>query len=140
MGEDGARGKDWLRAPGHHLCLTDTIFLFFFYCFFLIVGLNCPSLPLEVSISSFRELLWVFSFLLYFAQKFLFENSVDPDQTSSRRVVMFTYVLKTGFRSQEDYPTVKTLNICAVSNFRGLLKITYWRILNFALIIYHLSR
>ena len=29
MGEDGARGKDWLRARGHHLCLTDTIFLFF---------------------------------------------------------------------------------------------------------------
>ena len=26
MGEDGARGKDWLRAQGHHLCLTDTIF------------------------------------------------------------------------------------------------------------------
>ena len=23
---DGARGKDWLRARGHHLCLTDTIF------------------------------------------------------------------------------------------------------------------
>ena len=21
MGEDGARGKDWLRARGHHLCL-----------------------------------------------------------------------------------------------------------------------
>ena len=27
MGEDGARGKDWLRARGHHLCLTDTIFV-----------------------------------------------------------------------------------------------------------------
>ena len=26
MGEVGARGKDWLRALGHHLCLTDTIF------------------------------------------------------------------------------------------------------------------
>ena len=26
MGEDGARGKDWLRARGHHLCLTDIIF------------------------------------------------------------------------------------------------------------------
>ena len=26
MGEDGARVKDWLRARGHHLCLTDTIF------------------------------------------------------------------------------------------------------------------
>ena len=24
--EGQARGKDWLRAPGHHLCLTDTIF------------------------------------------------------------------------------------------------------------------
>ena len=23
MGEDGARGKDWLRAQGHHLYLTD---------------------------------------------------------------------------------------------------------------------
>ena len=23
MGEDWARGKDWLRARGHHLCLTD---------------------------------------------------------------------------------------------------------------------
>ena len=31
MGEDGARGKDWLRARGHHLCLTDTIFYFFFF-------------------------------------------------------------------------------------------------------------
>ena len=28
MGEDGARGKDCLRARGHHLCLTDTIFYF----------------------------------------------------------------------------------------------------------------
>ena len=27
MGEDGARGKDWLWARGHHLCLTDTFFL-----------------------------------------------------------------------------------------------------------------
>ena len=26
MGEDGARGRNWLRAWGHHLCLTDTIF------------------------------------------------------------------------------------------------------------------
>ena len=26
IGEDGARGKDWLRARGHHLCLTDTFF------------------------------------------------------------------------------------------------------------------
>ena len=26
MGEDGARGMDWLRARGHHLCLTDIIF------------------------------------------------------------------------------------------------------------------
>ena len=33
MGEDGARGKDWLRARGHHLCLTDTIFYFFFFKF-----------------------------------------------------------------------------------------------------------
>ena len=30
MDEDGARGKDWLWARGHHLCLTDTIFYFFF--------------------------------------------------------------------------------------------------------------
>ena len=28
MGEDGERGKAWLRARGHHLCLTDTIFFF----------------------------------------------------------------------------------------------------------------
>ena len=34
MGEDGARGKDWLRARGHHLCLTDTIFYFFLFFFF----------------------------------------------------------------------------------------------------------
>ena len=27
MGGDGARSKDWLRARGHHLCLTDTISL-----------------------------------------------------------------------------------------------------------------
>ena len=26
MGGDGERGKAWLRARGHHLCLTDTIF------------------------------------------------------------------------------------------------------------------
>ena len=35
MGGDGERGKAWLRARGHHLCLTnlcltDTIFFFFF--------------------------------------------------------------------------------------------------------------
>ena len=29
MGEDGARGKDWLRARGHHLCLIGTNFLVF---------------------------------------------------------------------------------------------------------------
>ena len=29
MGGDGERGKAWLRARGHHLCLTDTIFSFF---------------------------------------------------------------------------------------------------------------
>ena len=28
IGEDGARGKDWLRARKYHLCLTDTIFKF----------------------------------------------------------------------------------------------------------------
>ena len=28
MGGDGERGKAWLRARGHHLCLTDTIFFF----------------------------------------------------------------------------------------------------------------
>ena len=28
MGWDGERGKAWLRARGHHLCLTDTIFFF----------------------------------------------------------------------------------------------------------------
>ena len=26
MGEDGESGKDWLRARGHHLCLTSTQF------------------------------------------------------------------------------------------------------------------
>ena len=31
MGGDGERGKAWLRARGHHLCLTDTIFFFFFF-------------------------------------------------------------------------------------------------------------
>ena len=30
MGGDRARDKDWLRARGHHLCLTDTIFWGFF--------------------------------------------------------------------------------------------------------------
>ena len=34
MGWDGARDKDWLRARGHHLRLTDTIFYFFFFFFF----------------------------------------------------------------------------------------------------------
>ena len=29
MGGDGERGKAWLRARGHHLCLTDTISFFF---------------------------------------------------------------------------------------------------------------
>ena len=33
MGEDGARVKDWLRARGHHLCPTDTVFwLLFILC------------------------------------------------------------------------------------------------------------
>ena len=31
MGGDGARGKDWLRVRGHHLCLTDTVFYFSFF-------------------------------------------------------------------------------------------------------------
>ena len=31
MGGDGERGKAWLRARGHHLCLTDTIFFSFFF-------------------------------------------------------------------------------------------------------------
>ena len=35
MGGDGERGKAWLRARGHHLCLTDTIFFFFFFFFYL---------------------------------------------------------------------------------------------------------
>ena len=26
MGGDGTKGKDWLRARGHHLCFTVTIF------------------------------------------------------------------------------------------------------------------
>ena len=30
MGGDGERGKAWLRAQGHHLCLTDTNFWSFF--------------------------------------------------------------------------------------------------------------
>ena len=34
MGGDGERGKAWLRARGHHLCLTITIFFFFFFFFF----------------------------------------------------------------------------------------------------------
>ena len=34
IGGDGGRGKDWLRARGHHVCLTDTIFLVFFFFFF----------------------------------------------------------------------------------------------------------
>ena len=31
MDGDGARDKDWLRARGHHLCLTNTIFYGFFF-------------------------------------------------------------------------------------------------------------
>ena len=42
MGEDGARGKDWLRARGHHLCLTDTIF-YFFHCFSEKIRLDVSS-------------------------------------------------------------------------------------------------
>ena len=34
MGEDGARGKNWLRARGHHLCLTELKTEFF--CFFFL--------------------------------------------------------------------------------------------------------
>ena len=41
MGGHGARGKDWLRAREHRLCLTDTIYcffvcFFFLFCFFLL--------------------------------------------------------------------------------------------------------
>ena len=32
MGGGRARGKDWLRAWGHHLSLTDTIFQFPVLC------------------------------------------------------------------------------------------------------------
>ena len=35
---------------------------------------------LDESISSFRDFWWMFSLLLYFAQKFLSANSVDPGQ------------------------------------------------------------
>ena len=31
MGGDGEKGKAWLRARGHNLCLTDTIFFLFFF-------------------------------------------------------------------------------------------------------------
>ena len=33
MGGNGARGKDWLRKQEHHVCLTDTIFLFVYFFF-----------------------------------------------------------------------------------------------------------
>ena len=29
MGSYGARGKDWLRAQGHHLRLADTVFYYY---------------------------------------------------------------------------------------------------------------
>ena len=32
MGGDGARVKDWLRARGHHLCLTDNFLVFLIEC------------------------------------------------------------------------------------------------------------
>ena len=32
---DGARGKEWLRARGHHLCLLQIQFSIFFFFFFL---------------------------------------------------------------------------------------------------------
>ena len=38
MGGNGASSKDWLRARGHHLCLTDTISSF---CFFSVGGDIC---------------------------------------------------------------------------------------------------
>ena len=39
MGWDEASGRDWHRAWGHHMCLTNT-FLVFYYCslpFFLLI-------------------------------------------------------------------------------------------------------
>ena len=41
MGGDEARGKDWLRARGHHLYLTDTFSSF-----------NCFSEKIRLDVSS----------------------------------------------------------------------------------------
>ena len=43
MGEDGASGEDLLRARGHHLCLTDTIFLVF-HALSMLFPRQCGSL------------------------------------------------------------------------------------------------
>ena len=32
MGEDGVRGKDWLRARGHKTCVLQTQFSIFYPC------------------------------------------------------------------------------------------------------------
>ena len=51
MGENGSRGKDWLRARGYHLCLTDTIVKGFnYHVFKFIVTLIMFILPLYLHV------------------------------------------------------------------------------------------
>ena len=86
MGEDGARDKDWLRAQGHHLCLTDTIFLFhmyelifhfiFFpmycililsneYAIFKFVKFNIFFIMLKIKVNTGKHYSCMLNFLLY---------------------------------------------------------------------------
>ena len=47
----------------------------------LIPGGVVHPYQLDLSIVSFRDAWCIFSFVMYFAEKFVYANNVDPDQT-----------------------------------------------------------
>ena len=75
MREDGARSKDWLKARGHHLCLTlQTQFSSFCLFFSLSLYLSL-SLSLSLSLTMFIVgCIFVFVFSEVWSSKFVYST------------------------------------------------------------------